>query len=247
MIESAPIDLALAPLHPIFPKVLLWGVLGFLLGGSLGSLFVFGKGLVHGLEATDEHLSAMGYPVLGHLNSIENLETLRRLQAYFDPSMEAKGVQQLLLLQGEGPDYTSELADLFLKRGKKVLTIDLRLNDPAKIATRGLTDYLAGKIQHLPKRLGKHGDWIAAGSATRYGIELINSHAFKSLLTQLEGEYDWILLNSGALPTSSEGEILLSIFPNAAITLTHETLEDLKQVLCPLDHHFHYKYAFLRF
>ena len=43
VIQSAPVDTAIPPVHPLPPKVFLWSILGFLLGGCLGSGYVLGR------------------------------------------------------------------------------------------------------------------------------------------------------------------------------------------------------------
>lgn len=230
VIQSAPVDTAIAPLHPRSPMLFLWGMLGFFLGGCMGSGYVLGKTLKRGLAATADNLALMGFHVSGKLNQQEYLDTLRRMQHYVDEgkSEEIPGAKLLLLLEGKGPHYAPDLADLFLKRGKKVLTLDLDVNDANKIASPGLLQYLEDTISHLPVRKGKHGDWMAAGGATPYLIEMIHGPAFSKMIDELKRHYDWILAVSTVPPTSGEAESLAASFPCAAVTLTHETIDELR-------------------
>lgn len=235
VIQSAPVDLALAPVHPMPPKVFLLGFLGLFLGGFLGSGYVLAKTFKKGLPATADNLRLMGFHVSGRLDgSFADLEsskdTLRHLQTYVnDHGFEEPGKGKfLLLLEGSGPRYASDLADLLLKRGKHVLTIDLDVHDPYKIHSPGLIHYLEGSIAHLPVRNGKHGEWLSAGGTTPYLIEMIHAPAFLKLMDQLKQQYDWIIAVSALPPASAEAESLAAFFPCAAVTLMDETVDDLK-------------------
>jgi len=43
VMQSAPLDLSLSPVHPLPPHAMLWGSLGFLMGGCLGACFVLAR------------------------------------------------------------------------------------------------------------------------------------------------------------------------------------------------------------
>lgn len=223
VIQSSPVDAAIVPLHPIAPNTLLWGLLGFFMGGILGSGYLLGKTLKNGMKATESNLSLLGFYFAGNLN--DSTHTLRRLLTFVE--RDAQKGKTVLLIESDGPHYASELADLLLKRGKKVVTLDLNFNDPSKIAAPGLLQYLEGKIQHLPIRKGRHGDWIGAGGATPYAVELIQTEAFHRLFDELEQQYDWILAVTTQCPTSGEAESLAASFPYTAITLAEETIDQL--------------------
>lgn len=230
VIQSAPVDKAIPPVHPLPPKLFLWGFLGFFLGGCMGSGYVLGMTLKKGLAVTADNLAFMGFHVSGSLDGSafhQSISTLRRLQTHVNPGESADLATMVLLLQGKGPHYAADLADLLRKQGQKVLTLDLDVSDQNKIATPGLLQYLAGSISHLPVRKGKHGDWIAAGGSTPYLIEIIHSQAFSKVIEDLKAQYDWILAISSVEPTSSEAGSLLASFPGAAVTLTHEVVDDL--------------------
>lgn len=230
VIQSAPVDTAIPPVHPMPPKVFLWSILGFLLGGCLGCGYVLGKTLKKGIAVTEDNLNLMGFHVSGKFsNQREDREVLRRLQTYVEDSRQPEGRNEklLLLLEGSGPHYAPDLADLFLKRGKSVLILDLDCHDPNKIASPGLLQYLEGTISHLPIRKGKNGDWLGSGGATSYLIEMIRAPAFSQLIDQLKQQYEWILAFSTLPPAGGEAESLLASFPYAAVTLTNETINEL--------------------
>lgn len=244
VIQSAPVDIAIPPVHPMTPKVFLWGLIGFFFGGIVGSVYVLGKTLNKGLNVSIENLELLGYHVSGLLSDslssttneqerIRNIDTIRRLQAYFDssllaePSSAIQGAKLLLLIEGSGPDYAADLADLFQKRNRRVLTLDLNFEENRSTSTPGLLQYLQGEISTLPIQKGLHGDWIAAGGTCNFVIEIIGSHSFQKMIEQLKPHYDWIIAVSRALPCSIEAETLLTLFSNAAITLKQERVAEL--------------------
>lgn len=240
VIQSAPVDIALPPVHPVPPKVILWGIIGFILGGFIGSSYILGKTLNKGLKASAQNLELLGYHVSGELASssnpkkhAENFDTLRRLQAYFDhaakvesPSADSE-TKQLLLIEGKGPDYSADLADLLIKKGCRILTLDLNFTDTKENSLPGLLQYLQGEISTPPIQKGAHGDWIASGGMNRYAFEMMSLPSFEQLIHQLIPHYDWILAVSSALPCSAETESLLSLFPYAALTLKEERTAEL--------------------
>lgn len=243
VIQSAPVDTALPPVRPLTPKVILWGIAGFLLGGFMGLGFAISKTLNKGVKVSKQNLELMGYHVSGELSSPlsspsnpklqeANFNTLRRLQVYFTTHSLAEPFsnqerKRLLLVEGEGPHYASELADLLIKKGYRVLTLDLNFKEKASHSLPGLLQYLQGEISTPPIQKGAHGDWIPAGGASTFVTELIGSPAFAQLLEQLKLHYDWILAASPASPCSVEVESLLKLFPYAAITLKKERTEEL--------------------
>lgn len=247
VIQSSPIDRAIPAVHPKSPKLLLWGIVGFIFGGMLGTGIALGQTVSKGLSASPEGLRLMGYHVSGQLTSPlyspatdklkeANLSTLRLMQSYFDPPrpMEHRGELNrqgglLLLLEGKGPDYLLELAELFTKKGDRVLMLDLNFTASGKVngSRSDLYHYLKGEIEQPTIHTGSQGDWITAGGMTSYGNELLVSPAFRQLIDGLKGNYDWILAKSAALPCSVDGENLLALFPCAVVTLHRETIEEL--------------------
>jgi tyrosine-protein kinase Etk/Wzc len=246
VIQSAPVDLAIPPVHPLIPKVFLWGFIGFMFGGFLGSGVVLGKTLSKGVNVSVENLELIGFHVSGKMVSPlssrfnkqlqeGNFATLRRLQNYFERSKLAEssssvenGSKLLLLLEGEGPDYAMDLADLLLKKRRRVLTLDLNFKETEnENDILGLCQYLHGEISDPPIQKGIHGDRIAAGGSSPFVLEMLGSPIFQELIEKLKSDYDWILAVSHANPLSAEAESLLSLFHFAAITLKEERMEEL--------------------
>lgn len=260
VLESAPVDLALPPIHPLVPKTILLGILGFCMGGLLGSCFVLAQSFSQGLRVSPHYLEQMGCHVSGVLtfplspdgqHVLEsNVETLRRLQVYFDSARTQNSAlggpnnKELLLIEGKGPHYAPLLADLFTKRGCRVLTLDLNFSR-AKDSFPGLLQVLKDELKSPPIQKGEGGDWIASGGETPFASEMIASPAFQKLIEQLKSQYDWILAVSPASPMSVQAESLLPLFPFAALTLDQEKIEDLNFYIQFLQSHPQHKMTFI--
>lgn len=230
LIQSAPLDAAIVPIHPLSSGVILYSVLGALIGGLLSFSLILGKSLSNGILASTANLKLMGQHVSGSLSDSENakLETLRRLQSFMsDHQLD----QSLLLIEGRGPDYSADLSDLFTKKGKKAVRLFLTFDQPAESDQPGLLHYLEGQasfpaIHHHPL-----GDYIESGGAASFSIELLTRDRFSALLLKLKADYDWIIAISHAGPTSAEAENLAALFPLVAVTVCDETLQQLEPYL----------------
>ena len=235
VIQSEPIDLSIPPVHPLPPRVFFYGFLGFILGGLFGSGVILGRSIWQGIRASPANLKQLGLFVAGVLKgNSEDLDALRRMQAYLETSNEHSNVDQvsrkgklLLLAEGCGPDYADQLCDLFLKRDQKVVRLSLDFVSTELESGVGLLGYLEGRHSFPNIQTTPHGDQIDAGGATPFGPELLNSPAFIRLLEHLQQRYDWVIGVMHATATSVEVQSLLPHFPHVVFTLTHETVEEI--------------------
>lgn len=259
VIQSAPVDLALPPVHPITPKIILLTILGFFGGGFLCSCFVLAKSFSQGLRISPQYLEQMGCHVSGFLipplssrnKPLQgtNLKTLRRLQGYFEQArmdhLESSSAGKLfLLIEGKGPHYAPFLAELLAKRGLRVITLDLTFH-PSHHSSPGLLQYLQGNIETPPIQKGEHGDSIASGGDCLFAGELIGSNAFQKLIKELNHHYDWILAFTKYAPDSVDAETLVPLFPFIAMTLVQEKIDDLKYYIHFQKNHPNHKMTFL--
>ncbi len=259
VIQSAPVDLALPPVHPLTPKMIILGIIGLFMGAILGTCGVLMKSLSQGLNVSAHYLIQRGCHISGSLTSTlsenqflkkSNLETLRRLQLYFEQTYHTKTPiahqsesKLLILIEGKGPEYVPFLADLLIKKGQRVLTLNLDFKKTDEVP--GLLQYLQGLISLPPIQKGEHGDWISSGGESSFISEMIRSPSFKKLIEHLKPHYDWILATSHALPNSIEAESLIPSFPYIAVTLHQEKAEELNFYFNFLHHHPQSKMTFL--
>lgn len=246
-LQSAPIDIAFPPIHPKSPRLLFLAIIGAAAGAFLSFIWTLGNSIITGVQASSSSLKAAGQYVCGSLSRNysgsfdedplldSDLATLRRLIAFVEPSSEDNTYRHLantlLLLEGKGPNYTPSLAELLSRKGRSILVLELRFEEMQEIDTAGILQYLEGKIHeppivHLPRY-----DKISSGGICRYGNELIGSQRFKDLLTLLAKQYEWIIISSSASPKSAEAESLLDLFSFAAVSVTGESMENLRSYI----------------
>lgn len=234
VLQSAPVDLALPPVHPLPPKTFLLTLLGALVGMSLGSCFALATALSKGLPLSEAHLKQLGCHVSGSLSSIasaeqatqEDIETLRRLQHYFEEDKETELAELILMIEGKGPHYTPLLAYLISKKGNRVLVIDV---DPgaSQGSEPGLFEYLHGKVGSPALQKRVFGDYLPAGEKDSFASELLTSPEFSRLLGSLRPHYDWILCVSRNSLESIEAEILSSQFTSLSLTIDETHISNL--------------------
>jgi uncharacterized protein involved in exopolysaccharide biosynthesis len=231
---SAPFDFATPPLHPKWPALFIYALVGALMGTLAVTLFAVINSIKNGVDATASNLTLIGEHVAGTLSnsSSDGLETLRRLMAQLcpiEPLQPAQG-HSLLLLENHGPNYAPPFATLLSKRNLKVLLMSISPEDnlDPKTEKGGLLDYLEGTSKEPLIIKGVTFDQIHFGRTTPYCNELLESSAFQSLLEELRKKYDWIVAISQAPLFSSEAETAVTLFDGAAITLKDEKLHDLK-------------------
>ena len=234
VIQSAPVDIAIAPLYPRRPYPLFYALLGAGAGAFLCVGGLLGSNALRGLRATEANLTELGEHVSGtfspeygsghHLHD-DDLALLRRLQAHLTPQ---KSRNTTLLITGRGPDYSSDLARLAALRGLKVLLLPTTF-DVGAPRENGLLAYLTGSVDtpHIDRHINGYST-IAAGGCSRYGSELINSERFHTLLDDFSSSYDWVIAVATTTATSAEVQSQLPLFANVTVTIQDETLEELR-------------------
>lgn len=241
LFQSAPLDLAKTPLQSVPPKILLFSFLGAFLGlfaSASGSII---SSIIKGVPLTEESIKSNGkFTVCGRLTrnlkegskkilTDEDLETLRYTVNFIDfKSAESKRV---LLLLGNGPDYSKELSGLLAKRGLKVLLMPLSFENTNGIAVNGLLQVLEGTVSEPDILRGKEYDTLPSGGMTKYADELLGNERFETLLKKLEQNYDLIIATNRTPLNQAEVNSLLMKFSKTIITLTDETMQKLKSLL----------------
>lgn len=227
-VTSSAVDKAVVPILPNRPNLIFFTILGGILGAFIGSAILVLESIYKGIPATKENLEQLGYSVCGTLSSRagkefppidEDIDTLRRLSSWVGNS------RHLLIITGEGPDFSPLLAELFSKRGEKTLIL------PASFKTscqkEGLLQFLEGKIPSPPIQHHKGWDSIESGGISRFGTELVTSSSYQKLIENLTHHYDRIIAVAEALPCSSEAESLMNHFETAIISLNGESVQKI--------------------
>lgn len=236
LIQSAPIDIADTSIHPQRSRFFLYSILGAFIGALFSVGFVISRALIRGLPASKNNLELNHQHVAGLINSNINalqdlrdqdLDTLRRLRTFFMESKNSLNKKSLLLIEGNGLDYSKELAQLFIKEGCKILILDVGFNKPLIFKEPGLLDYLEEKTEFPTIHSDPKGDFIEGG-IMRFSSELLMTRRFRELIHNLEEKYDWIIAKTEAMPCSVQAQSLLALFSIISVTLDQETLEDLE-------------------
>jgi uncharacterized protein involved in exopolysaccharide biosynthesis len=248
LVQSAPVDTALAAIQPRPPRILFFMLLSAFLGAflTLGASVV--QAMVNGVKATEDNLKLAQQYVVGTFSATykqgikkplldQDLETLRRI-IVFMKSINARTVNDsgekfrgsVLTLIGEGLDYSEDIASLLFKKGLRVLLLPVSF-EQANTEKAGLLQYLEGKVDQPTITKDKEYDFIVPGGVCRYANEYIGSHRFLTLVEELQQHYDWVLISNHATPDSAETEHLLHLFNDAVITVTDQSWNDLKSCM----------------
>lgn len=253
-IQSMPLDLPTIPIHPKPPHIILITLFGAMIGAFFGLSTALAKSVINGVKASPENLRLAGLHVSGTLtvNSKNNLpshpllldsdlDTLRRLISFMampkQPQKKSDTANSLptnilLILLSKEKNYAIDLAQLMSKTGLKTLVINLCFDShDVYTNTPGMLSYLEGSIKEPTIVHEDAYDIIPAGGISRFGNELIASSRFSILIDKFKNNYDWILISSHASVNSAEGESLLQLFPNAAVTITNETLDQVRHCI----------------
>lgn len=244
LMQSVPLDVAFAPIHPKPPRIILFALIGALLGALMTSGAIILGAIAKGLPASLESLQLHNQHVSGTLSQNyqvslpskalldQDLNTFRRIITFLnsESSFQPNSGQTLLIVTGQGPDYSKDLATIMSKKGLKVLLMPLSFDRACQ------QEDLPGLLQYLDKKVSepkiKHlaeFDIISAGGICRFANELIGSYQFQNLLNHLQSRYDWIIAVSHAQPVSAEIEGMLQQFNFACISVTNEKLKDLER------------------
>lgn len=228
VIQSTPIDSAQVPIFPKSPLTLLFFLAGAVGGGFLMSCTLLFKEASSGITATAENLKEIHQHLSGALSkecektpNRQDINTLRHLMNHLVDESKI-----ILLIEGNGPDYSKQLAILAHKKGLKTLIIPLTFQE-GQDDRNGLFDYLEGNSKLPEKYSGGSFDYLKVGHASEYTNELITSKRFHELLATFESEYDLVLLVSNNSANSPEAEAQLNISKRVALTLKGEKLEQL--------------------
>lgn len=240
VVQSAPLDAAIAPINPVQPRLLSSFMIGAILGALMGLSFVVVKALISGVPVTAEGLVLANQYVAGSISAAypsktlldQDLSTLRRLYRYFrsgqDAPKQSQG-QTMVLIEGNSADYSHDLALLMSKEGLKVLRIFLDFNSTNNSdELPGLLQYLEGKADYPKITSEAEGDRIVGGGISRFSNELLRSERFQTLLKKLQEKYDYVIAVTHALPASPEAENLSILFSAVAVTVMDEKRQDIE-------------------
>lgn len=241
LIQSAPLDNAISPVQPKSPKLILLTLVGSLFGAFFAISIIFVQSITKGLLVTFENLRFSGQHVSGVLSnqyqsrskhlSDHDLNCLRKLSTFLQTEAVAKSLKKrVLLVIGRGQDYSQDLAELFVKKGTRVLLMPL-IFDGSEGSNEGLLQYLEGQVNEplITEKDGYHV--LCPGGISRFSNELLGSHAFSQLMEKLDKQYDWILAITKKSTKDSETEQLANVFDEIVISITEQNWNEISHLV----------------
>ena len=207
---------------PVEPKKALIMLVGLFLGvGIPVGIILLLDMLNDKVRSIDEVKRALPFPVLGDIPELPQEEvTLLRGNFSVSESMQVireklnymlgeKACPVLLVtsgVPGEGKTLVAaHLAKAYARAGKKTLLVGCDLRNPQlhsylhKDYSRGLSAYLAGmepEWRRLVHSLGENLSVLFGGDVPPNPVALLSSDRFKTLLEEMKGEYDCIILDT---------------------------------------------------
>ena len=227
-LEARPLDMALIPLKPQPPHLLLGALVGAFGALWMGGSTLVGWRLLRGLRVNRLQLQRLGAQVLGGLGH-EEMATIRRLAAFLDRLPKASGGRAVALLQGSQADYTPLLCQILTIMGTRCAIVETSFTKTSDGSSKGLLDYLEGRLPQ--PRLEKVGvaDRLPAGGLSQCGFELLKSRGMTSLMDRLRAQYDWTFLISTCPISAVEHAALSALTDATVVTLAHETIDDIAE------------------
>lgn len=204
MIQSAPLDAALAPIHPRSCHLLFFSLGGGLLSASMMAAFLLTRQLIQGMPATAKMLQQRGAQIIYGKAAKQKLclasctkEQLDLLRTTLHYCCQTEAQNPLLIVEGAPPiALAMPLAELLAMRGESLLLVQLDLSSQEL----GLGAYLEGQSpKPNVQKTSKGYDLVSFGAASPLGQELLLNERFTQWLTHQRAEYKHIIC-SIALP-----------------------------------------------
>lgn len=223
---------ATTPTSPSGRSISSFALAGAAVGALLGLVLALLRGLVgRTMREADEGKRLAGAPVIGHLSGTAKASSVGAvsLAANLD-FLGVGGGQSYLVLEAAsdlaGKDAALALAVSLAQVGKRVVLIDVDLQERGLSALTGteqapgLSDLLierATKADVIRQWEGAQVSLIPAGTVPPNATDLLGSAQMVSLVDELNGSFDYVLLSSPAaskLPARSPvARALLAVSP----------------------------------
>lgn len=215
VVESKPLDEAVAPISAKKPHLCLLTLLGAACGGLSVFGFSFLKGLQAGFPLTPTTLLAMNYPFKGELSPANQLETFRWLTLFVKEPV-------IGLFGGQGPDYSVDFAAHLRKMGRTVLLLRWDFSEKALASgAPSLLQWLEGDSEGSEN----------PSYSVPIEIEELQLPRFKQRIEESKRKYDTILLwQKGALD-SAQTAAFLPYCDQVIATISEECTDQLTPLM----------------
>lgn len=229
-ISSKPLDYAFQPLEPN-GKNLLLKMIFFVIVSSIGFLLYL---IIHmqlkGFTPSLATLQEMDQKVVGSISKQirfspfvgEDFESIRSSIAFLTKEEGKK----IALFSKDNEDFTSSLSQLLAKMGYNSLVCSLSFSKGKEEA--GLLQYLQKEVDDPPIQKKEGYDYLASGGISSFGVELISSPFFLSLLKKLERRYDYLIFHCNGSLESMQAKSLLPLVEKALVCYEKEKTKALQ-------------------
>ena len=207
---------------PVEPRKALIMLVGLIIGVGIPVGIIFLLDILNDkVRSIDEVKQALPFPVLGDIPELpqeevillrENFslsESMQVIREKLNYMLGEKACPVLVVtsgVPGEGKTLVAaHLAKAYAKAGKKTLLVGCDLRNPQlhsylhKNYSRGLSAYLAGmepEWRRLVHSLEDNLSVLFGGDVPPNPVALLSSDRFKTLLEEVKGEYDCIILDT---------------------------------------------------
>ena len=123
IVQSAPLDLALAPVKPARPHLVLFAALGAILGFTLSTGFFLFRTIIQGFPASAELLSHANLKIGGSLSQLHETE-MNVLS-----SVIKNNTREIAMIGDLDFSFARRIADRLTRQGKQLLLIEMGTED----------------------------------------------------------------------------------------------------------------------
>ncbi len=233
------IDRAEVPDKPVKPKKKLIVIGGATVGLILGIVLAFFKSLTNDkIESKEDIEKLTSVPIVGTITHTEYksdtvavanspksaiAESFRSLRTnlQFMVREDKKTISISSTISGEGKTFTAvNLATIISMTGQNTIIINVDMRKPTLYKkfglknSKGMSTYLSGKsllYEVIQQTEYENLDVITSGPIPPNPSELINSKAFKELMTRLQDVYEVIILDTPPIGLVSDARVVMDL------------------------------------
>ncbi len=133
IMQSAPLDSAIVPLHPDSPRLLFFAFFGAFTGLFLTAAWTLVRSLNKGIPASSESLKFMGLQVIGNISSAKNCsQAVKRLVSLLTLNAKADQRHTLLIAQ-KNSTIAHQLEKQFIANGYRAKAVSWNATFPEEV------------------------------------------------------------------------------------------------------------------
>lgn len=231
MIQSAPVDPAIPRVRPERPHILLFTLLGALLGAIFSSAGLIVANVARGFPASKESLELAGLHVSGTITSDKaaNREAIKSLSRFLNRHKASSA--SILFAQGGKQGAAIELAAILQRQGEEVLLLKVGsgIKGIAKEEPAAPFKWLSEKVENMPIEKGASFSELSVQAPFQELLATLSYQKFQNFLKTLKTHYNFVIAESDC-PVEDVKE-MISLFDFSAITLSNTPMAKLQPLI----------------